>query len=62
MFTTIHARALDSGSRYDNLPILIVLCNMVIPLAAIPLTFLLVPNMKLTDKSPNFHKVNCLNC
>jgi hypothetical protein len=48
------AGAGGDGCSYGSLPLLIILCNIFIPLLAIPLTFLLVPDMRLTDRTPDF--------
>ncbi len=35
--------------EFSNLPWLIVVCHMVLPIVAIPLTFVLVPDIRLSD-------------
>ena len=42
----------DGGSCYfDNLPVLIVVCGMILPLVAVPLTYVLIPDMDMHAES-----------
>lgn len=46
---------LTSGScNWDNLPNLILICGICLPLLAIPLTFIFVPNILMTDTITDF--------
>ena len=46
---------LTSGScNWDNLPNLILVCGICMPLLAIPLTFIFVPNILMTDTITDF--------
>ena len=38
------------GCNFDNLSTLVAVCHCLLPLLAIPLTFLLIPNKLMTDK------------
>eukprot|EP00123_Amoebidium_parasiticum_P008792 comp19027_c0_seq1/m.21424 comp19027_c0_seq1/g.21424 ORF comp19027_c0_seq1/g.21424 comp19027_c0_seq1/m.21424 type:complete len:612 (-) comp19027_c0_seq1:50-1885(-) len=40
--------------KYSNLPVLIVIAHIVLPMAAVPATFFLIPKARLTD--PLFHE------
>lgn len=41
---------LEQGEcNFDNLPMLIVVCGMILPLVAIPLTFVLIPDMDMQE-------------
>ena len=42
----------DGGScDFDNLPVLIVVCGMILPLVAVPLTYVLIPDMDMHAES-----------
>lgn len=36
--------------NFDNLNMLVFICHVLLPLIAIPLTFVLIPNKRMTDK------------
>eukprot|EP00802_Teleaulax_amphioxeia_P003947 Tamp_03950.p2 GENE.Tamp_03950~~Tamp_03950.p2 ORF type:complete len:496 (-),score=123.98 Tamp_03950:2008-3375(-) len=40
----------DKGCNFDNLSMLVAICHCALPLLAIPLTFLLIPDKLMTDK------------
>ena len=39
----------ECDCNFDNLPQLLFICHMFLPLLSIPLTFVLIPNIKMTD-------------
>jgi hypothetical protein len=39
----------DGECDFSNLPVLIVVCGMLLPLLSVPLTFVLIPDMAMTD-------------
>lgn len=49
--------------NFDNLNLLVFVCHCALPLIAIPLTFVLIPDKKMTDKiidddGGSFHEVS----
>ena len=48
----IHIAGLD-GCDFTNLPLSIAVCNMIMPLLGIPLAYLLLPNLNLSDPIGN---------
>jgi hypothetical protein len=40
----------QKGCNFENLSLLVAVCHCLLPLLAIPLTFLLIPDKLMTDK------------